>query len=82
MDRTVLETIAESSGAILDPLSFDGDAGDVGSLYCISDLDTGKKFVIHDPGQEGLLGMLREVGLGRMMTLQEFETFHGLSRSV
>ncbi|KAJ0976624.1 hypothetical protein J5N97_012098 [Dioscorea zingiberensis] len=73
--------ILESSGAVSNSHPSVGD-GECREYCCIRDLDSGKKFIVHDVGEDGLLRMLEEVGSDKMMTLQEFEVLLGLSNSV
>ncbi|KAJ0973337.1 hypothetical protein J5N97_021296 [Dioscorea zingiberensis] len=81
IEHLEIERIAESSGATQETLSVD-DMEHMNCYLCIRDLDTGKKFIAHDIGQDGLLSVLKEVGSDKTMTLQEFEAFIGLSSPV
>lgn len=82
LDSPGSERVTESSGAVLDSLSSDDDGERNDPVCCIRDLNTGKKFVIHDLGQDGLFSMLKEVDTDKLITLQEFESVLGLSPSV
>lgn len=82
LENMGLERVTESSGALLNSLSSCDDGGRKDTVCCISDLDSGKKFMIHDLGQDGLFSMLKEVGSNKLISLQEFETLVGLSCSV
>ncbi|KAJ6804190.1 WD repeat-containing protein YMR102C-like [Iris pallida] len=82
-ENEFMERVTESSGAALDTLSTpDDDENQRDQLCCIKDLDSGKKFVIHDLGQDGLFSMLRELGSNKLISLQEFEGLLGLSHSI
>ncbi|KAL6650633.1 hypothetical protein ACP70R_009558 [Stipagrostis hirtigluma subsp. patula] len=54
----------------------------VDSASCIRDLDTGKRYVFHNGMHSNLTDMLKEVGSDKVMSLMEFESLLGLSRSV
>lgn len=85
MDHVEIERIAESSSVVpdtSDTLLVDDDREHMNCYLCIRDLDTGKKFIVHDIGPDGVLRVLKEVGSDRTMTLQEFEAFLGLSSPV
>jgi hypothetical protein len=45
----------------------------------IKNLDSGKEFVVHELGKDGLWNKLREVGTDRQLTMDEFERSLGLS---
>ncbi|XP_010931045.1 uncharacterized protein [Elaeis guineensis] len=85
-----LARVTKSSGTVLlldDRLHVDSlPSPDNGvhrdSVCCIRDLDSGKKFIVCDLGQDGLFSTLKEVGSDKLMTLQEFEALLGLSCSV
>ncbi|ONK57530.1 uncharacterized protein A4U43_C09F1440 [Asparagus officinalis] len=80
LENKGLERLTESSGAVSNSLSSScDDEGPKDSVCCIRDLDSGKKFVIHDLGQDGLFSMLKEVGSNKLISLQEFESVLGLS---
>ncbi|KAH7671299.1 WD40-repeat-containing domain-containing protein [Dioscorea alata] len=82
MDHVEIERIAESSSVVPDTLLVDDDREHMNCYLCIRDLDTGKKFIVHDIGPDGVLRVLKEVGSDRTMTLQEFEAFLGISSPV
>lgn len=51
-----------------------------GELLCrIKDLDSGKEFIVNEVGKDGLWNKLKELDTGRELTLEEFESFLGLS---
>ncbi|KAM0939754.1 putative transcription factor WD40-like family [Dioscorea sansibarensis] len=76
-----MRRVFESRGAVSSSHSSLDDGGRK-EYCCIRDLDSGKKFFVHDVGEDGLLSMLEEVGSDKLMTLEEFEAFLGLSNSV
>ncbi|GJN27663.1 hypothetical protein PR202_gb15705 [Eleusine coracana subsp. coracana] len=49
---------------------------------CIRDLDSGRKYIVHNGVHNIPTGMLKEVGSDQVMSLREFESLLGLSRSV
>ena len=77
-----LERITENSGAVLNSLSSHDDGGPKDPVCCIRDLDTGKKFIIHELGQDGVSSMLKEVNSNKLLSMHEFEALLGLSRTV
>lgn len=77
-----LERVTENSGAALDSFSSHNDEAQKDPVCSIRDLDTGKRFVIHDLGQDGLFSTVKEVESDKLISLQEFEALLGLSRSV
>lgn len=89
-----LARVTKSSGTVLDNLLYPDDkvhidslpspdnGGHWDSVCSIRDLDSGKKFILCDLGQDGLLSTFKEVGSDKLMTLQEFEALLGLSCSV
>lgn len=74
-----LERISENCGASLNSLSTTNDMGVGDSLCCIRDLDSGKKFTVHDSEENGLSTLIREAGSGKFLTLKDFEKLLGLS---
>ncbi|KAI0507738.1 hypothetical protein KFK09_013866 [Dendrobium nobile] len=78
-DQIELERLSESSGAALNSFSTTNDGGVGDSLCCIRDLDSGKKFTVHDTGENGLSALIREAGSGKYLTLKDFEKLLGLS---
>ncbi|MQL96979.1 hypothetical protein Taro_029667 [Colocasia esculenta] len=86
-DHLELDRLTETSGAVLDSLG-DRNIGEKSEersdLHCcISDLDRGKRFVVHQFSQENLLSTtLTEVESGRLITWEEFEMSLGFSQSV
>lgn len=77
-----LERMTKNSGAELDSLSPSDDGCEWNSDRTIRDLDSGKKFLVHEFGQDGLPSFLKEAGSDRLMTLKEFEKYLGISFSV
>ncbi|KAJ8479080.1 hypothetical protein OPV22_022807 [Ensete ventricosum] len=77
-----IEKIMESSGSVSNSMSSPDVEASEDSLCCIRDLDSGRKFIVHELGQDGLPSMLKEVGSGKLITLHEFEDLLGLSWSV
>ncbi|CAN6241805.1 unnamed protein product [Urochloa humidicola] len=49
---------------------------------CIRDMDSGKRYIVHNAAQSSISDMLKEVGSDKVMSLLEFENLLGLSRSV
>ncbi|OEL24448.1 putative WD repeat-containing protein C3H5.08c [Dichanthelium oligosanthes] len=49
---------------------------------CIRDMDSGKRYIVNNGVQSSLTEMLKEVGSDKVMSLLEFESLLGLSRSV
>lgn len=49
---------------------------------CIRDLDSGKRYIVHNSGHGGLTSMLKEVASDKVMSLLEFQSLLGLSRTV
>ncbi|XP_062221117.1 uncharacterized protein LOC133920519 [Phragmites australis] len=45
------------------------------SAYCIRDLDTGNRFIVHEIQQDGLTGILEEVGTNKLMVIKQSESF-------
>ncbi|RWW79642.1 hypothetical protein BHE74_00012059 [Ensete ventricosum] len=76
-----IEKIMESSGSVSNSMSSPDVEASEDSLCCIRDLDSGRKFIVHELGQDGLPSMLKEVGSGKLITLHEFEDLLGLSCS-
>ncbi|RRT81859.1 hypothetical protein B296_00010416 [Ensete ventricosum] len=76
-----IEKIMESSGSVSNSMSSPDVEAAEDSLCCIRDLDSGRKFIVHELGQDGLPSMLKEVGSGKLITLHEFEDLLGLSCS-
>ncbi|CAL9058749.1 unnamed protein product [Musa banksii] len=76
-----MERIMESSGPVSNGMSSPDVEASEDSLCCIRDLDSGRKFIVHELGQDGLPSMLKEVGSGKLITLHEFEDLLGLSWS-
>ncbi|XP_020111922.1 WD repeat-containing protein YMR102C-like [Ananas comosus] len=75
------ERITSSSGAVLDSSSSDQEVAK-DCAHCIRDLDSGKRFIVHDDGgKQGLISMFKEGGSENFMNMKEFETLIGLSRS-
>uniref|UniRef100_A0A1D1ZEI3 Putative WD repeat-containing protein C3H5.08c n=1 Tax=Anthurium amnicola TaxID=1678845 RepID=A0A1D1ZEI3_9ARAE len=78
-----MDGLTETSGAVLDSLGCSSDIEKGDQHCCIRDLDKGKKFTVHEFGEEGLTSMaLREVDSGRLITWEEFELSLGFSHSV
>lgn len=73
-----LGRLSENSGAALNSFST-SDMGFRDSLCCIRDLDSGKRFTVHEPGENGLSTLIKEVGSGKLLTLKDFEKLLGLS---
>ncbi|URD89083.1 WD-40 repeat family protein [Musa troglodytarum] len=74
--------IMTTSGVVLNSLSSPDVGEPEDSFCCIKDLDSGRQFMVHEFGRDGFPSMFKEVGSEKLMTLQEFEIFLGLSRSV
>ncbi|CAL9767773.1 unnamed protein product [Musa acuminata subsp. burmannicoides] len=74
--------IMTTSGVVSNSLSSPDVGEPEDSFCCIKDLDSGRQFMVHEFGQDGFPSMFKEVGSEKLMTLQEFEIFLGLSRSV
>lgn len=49
---------------------------------CIRDLDSGKRYVVHNGGHDGLTSFLKDVATDKVLSLLEFESLVGVSRSV
>ena len=49
---------------------------------CIRDLDSGKRYVVHNGGHDGLTSFLKEVATDKVLSLLEFESLVGVSRTV
>jgi WD40 repeat protein len=49
---------------------------------CIRDLDSGKRYVVQNGGHDGLTSFLKEVATDKVLSLLEFESLVGVSRSV
>ncbi|XP_072969487.1 uncharacterized protein [Typha angustifolia] len=75
------ERIASGRSASVDTSSLDDELA-IDFRRCIKDLDSGKRFIVHDEGQDGLFSILKEVGSNKVLTLQEFDTLLGPSSSV
>ncbi|KAJ7552863.1 hypothetical protein O6H91_06G073400 [Diphasiastrum complanatum] len=76
-ERSIAEILQGGEDHIEDPRS---SKEVIQELVCrIKDLDTGKEFVVHELGTDGLWNKLREVGTGKEFTLEEFEKSLGLS---
>ncbi|KAL6634209.1 hypothetical protein ACP70R_026880 [Stipagrostis hirtigluma subsp. patula] len=52
------------------------------SSYCIRDLDTGSRFIVHEIQHDGVAGILEEVGTDRLMIINQSEGFLKLSQLV
>ncbi|CAD6260944.1 unnamed protein product [Miscanthus lutarioriparius] len=50
------------------------------SACCIRDMDSGKKYIVHNGAHSSITDMLKEVGSDKVMSLLEFESLLGLSR--
>lgn len=61
-----------------DDIVFDG-VTEENSVLRIKNLDNGTEFVVDEVEQDGVVGMIREVGSNRLMTAEEFESRLGLS---
>jgi len=49
---------------------------------CIRDMDSGKRYIVNNGAHSSITDMLKEVGSDKVMSLLEFESLLGLSRSV
>ncbi|RRT40204.1 hypothetical protein B296_00046647, partial [Ensete ventricosum] len=74
--------IMTTGGVVLNSLSSPDVGEPADSFCCIKDLDSGRQFMVHEFGRDGFPIMFKEVGSEKLMTLQEFEIFLGLSQSV
>ncbi|TVU14606.1 hypothetical protein EJB05_38082 [Eragrostis curvula] len=74
-ERTV-SSISSSDSSVCDTESVADGA------CCIRDLDSGRKYIVHNGAHGSLTDMLKEVGSDKVMSLLEFESLLGLSRSV
>ncbi|KAJ7518885.1 hypothetical protein O6H91_20G013700 [Diphasiastrum complanatum] len=76
-ERSVADVSQGGEDHMEDP-SFSVDTSK--ELVCrVKDLDTGKEFVVHELGTDGVWNKLREVSTGKELTLEEFERSLGLS---
>ncbi|XP_074572495.1 WD repeat-containing protein YMR102C-like isoform X2 [Curcuma longa] len=76
------ERITNTNGSVLDPLSSADMSISEDSFNYIRDLDTGRKFVIHDVAKDGVPSIFKELGSNKLMTLHDFENATGMSPSV
>ncbi|KAL5649781.1 hypothetical protein ACJX0J_040590, partial [Zea mays] len=74
-ERTVSGLSSGDSSVCDNESDFDG-------ACCIRDTDTGKRYIVHNGAHSSITGMPKEVGSDKVMTLLEFESLLGLSRSV
>ena len=74
-ERTLSGHSSLDSSVCDNELEFDG-------ACCIRDMDSGKKYIVHNGAHSSITNMLKEVGSDKVMSLMEFESLLGLSRSV
>ncbi|KAK8951437.1 hypothetical protein KSP39_PZI003599 [Platanthera zijinensis] len=79
VDQIDLGRPSESSGAALNSFSATTDGGFGDSHCCIRDLDSGRRFTVHELGENSLSTLIKEVGSGNFFTLKDFEKILGLS---
>ncbi|KAL2319353.1 hypothetical protein Fmac_028322 [Flemingia macrophylla] len=53
-----------------------------GALFLIKNLDTGKKFIVNEYGENGMWNRLSDLQTGKQLTMEEFERTVGKSRVV
>lgn len=63
-------------------LSFSQCASAPDSTYCIRDLDTGNRIVVHGSEHNGLTGVLEEVGTDKIININQSEGFLSFSQLV
>ncbi|CAL5027575.1 unnamed protein product [Urochloa decumbens] len=78
---TDMEERTLSSHSSLDSSVCDNESEFDGSC-CIRDMDSGKRYIVHNGAHSSITDMLKEVGSDNVMSLLEFENLLGLSRSV
>ncbi|RLM75447.1 WD repeat-containing protein 44-like [Panicum miliaceum] len=78
---TDMEERTLSSHSSLDSSVCDNESEFDGSC-CIRDMDNGKRYIVHSAAHNSITDMLKEVGSDKVMSLLEFESLLGLSRSV
>ncbi|KAG6487363.1 hypothetical protein ZIOFF_055949 [Zingiber officinale] len=76
------ERITNTMGEDSTPLPSPDVSTSEDSFHYIRDLDTGRKFMVHDFGKDGVPNMFKEVGSDNLMTLHDFENALGMSSSV
>jgi len=74
-ERTLSVHSSLDSSVCDNELEFDG-------ACCIRDMDSGKKYIVHNGAHSSITNMRKEVGSDKVMSLMEFESLLGLSRSV
>ncbi|KAK8946040.1 hypothetical protein KSP40_PGU008619 [Platanthera guangdongensis] len=79
VDHIDLGRPSESSGAALNSFSATTNGGFGDSHCCIRDLDRGRRFTVHELGENILSTLINEVGSGKFFTLKDFEKILGLS---
>ncbi|XP_062225609.1 uncharacterized protein LOC133924191 [Phragmites australis] len=79
---TDMEERTVSGISSLDSLSVCDNESVFDGSCCIRDLDSGKRYIVHNGAHSSLTDMLKEVGSDKVISLLEFESLLGLSRSV
>ncbi|KQJ82574.1 WD repeat-containing protein 44 [Brachypodium distachyon] len=74
-ERTISGISSLNSSSLDNESSFD-------AACCIRDLDSGKRYVVHNGGHDGLTSLLKEVATDKVLSFLEFESLVGVSRSV
>ncbi|CAO2042218.1 unnamed protein product [Urochloa humidicola] len=74
-ERTLSSHSSLDSSVCENESEFDGSC-------CIRDMDSGKRYIVHNGAHSSITDMLKEVGSDKVMSLLEFENLLGLSRSV
>jgi WD repeat-containing protein 44 len=76
MEERTVGSISSTDSSVCDNESV------VDGACCIRDLDSGRRYIVHNGAHNSLTDMLKEVGSDKVMSLLEFESLLGLSRSV
>ncbi|KAF8715547.1 hypothetical protein HU200_027206 [Digitaria exilis] len=74
-ERTVSDHSSLNSSVGDNESEFDGSC-------CIRDMDSGRRYIVHNDAHSSITDLLKEVGSDKVMSLLEFENLLGLSRSV